>query len=124
MRIGVKGVSGRGGSIGGGARTFLLELGVPRERLDWGAVVVDWEELDVFVGLTRAAQVTAWPSSGLAAHDRSEYDLWQLTVVECEELPTRLLRRNEEQVRLYEVRREKWGRLGLEVCAQPVLTCT
>ena len=64
VRIGVKAVSGRGGSIGVGARTFLLELGVSRERLDWGAVVVDWEELDVFVGLTRAAQVTAWPSSG------------------------------------------------------------
>ena len=57
------------GSIGGGARTFLLELGVSRERLDWGAVVVDWQELDVLVWLTRTAQVTAWSSSGSAVHE-------------------------------------------------------
>ena len=103
---------------------FLLELGVSRERLDWGAVVVDWEELDVFVWLTRAAQVTAWPSSGLAAHDRNGYDLWRLTVVEREQLPTRLLRCDEKQVRLYEVRRKQRGRLGLEVCALSVSTYT
>ena len=74
----------------------MLELGVSRERLDWGAVVVNWEELDVFVWLTRAAQVTAWSSFGLASHDRNEYDIWRLTVIESKELPTHLLRRDEE----------------------------
>ena len=112
------------GSTRAGAHTFAVELRRARELLYRRAVVVERYELDVLVRLTCAAQVTAWPSSGLAAHDRSEYDLWQLTVVECEELPTRLLRRNEKEVRLNEVRREKWRRLRLEICVRSVSMCT
>ena len=41
----------------------------------------------------------------------------RLTVIEREELPSRLLRRNEEQICLHEVCREEWRCLGPELCS-------
>lgn len=93
-------------------RTLFVNSDGARELLDGRAVVLHRQELDMFMGLACPAQVTACAFGQLYPHSVAT----SRTVVESEEPPPSLLRCDEEQIYLHEVRGKKGRRLRLKLC--------